>query len=423
MTKDFCFNRALFIHCMVHSLNLGVKDAIQGIRVIKDAIDNCHETIKLVKGSPKKENIFKGIQLDEESDIKKNKLRTMCPTRFTVRGDAMDAILKNFSEIQQSLDEYYDQEKNTETKARIAGVRAQYDKFDFLFGTHLGVLIFRHTDNLSRTLQGKNMSALQGKEVARSVTNTLQDLLSDDQFDLFWEQVKADASRLSVGDPVLPRKRKVPAKLSDYFHKKTPQREVENVSDHFKQFYMDAIHAATEHIKERFEQPDYEMYSNLEQLVLKAARGQPFKDEYDTVTKFYGSDLDPFLLQTQLKSFHGEYHNRSENSNFSLMDIVEDFRAFKKDPNSQWKLDHYSQIVIALKLILVLPASNCTSERSFSAMKRIKTYLRTTMSQKRLNWLMILHVHKERTDKLSIERIVNLFVSRNEERLRIFGKC
>jgi len=81
------------------------------------------------------------------------------------------------------------------------------------------------------------------------------------------------------------------------------------------------------------------------------------------------------------------------------------FRAFKKDPNSQWKLDHYSQIVIVLKLI------------------RIKTYLRTTMSQKRLNWLMILHVHKERTDNLSIERIVNLFVARKEERLRIFGKC
>ena len=227
----------------------------------------------------------------------------------------MDAILKNYSEIQQSLDEYYDQEKNTETKARIAGVAAQYGKFDFLFGTHLGLLIFCHTDNLSRTLQGKNMSALQGKEVARSVTNTLQDLLSDDQFNLFWEHVKADASRLSVGDPVLPRKRKVPAKLSDYFHNKTPQKEVKTVSDRFKQFYMDAINPATEHIKERFEQPDYEMYSNLEQLVLKAARGQPFKDEYETVTEFYGCDLDPLLLQTQLKSFHSVSIRNSELQN------------------------------------------------------------------------------------------------------------
>ena len=165
------------------------------------------------------------------------------------------------------------------------------------------------------------------------------------------------------------------------------------------------------------------MYSNLEELVLKAARDEPFKDEYEKVTEFYGSDLDPYLLQTQLKSFHTEFQNRFENDNFSLMDIVEDFRAFKKDPNNQWKLDLYSQIVIVLKLVLVLPASNCTLERSFSAIKRIKTYLRTTMSQKRLNWLMILHVHKERTDNLNIERIVNLFVARKEERLRIFGKC
>ena len=29
------------------------------------------------------------------------------------------------------------------------------------------------------------------------------------------------------------------------------------MSDYFTQFYVDAIHAATEHIKERFEQPDY----------------------------------------------------------------------------------------------------------------------------------------------------------------------
>ena len=81
------------------------------------------------------------------------------------------------------------------------------------------------------------------------------------------------------------------------------------------------------------------------------------------------------------------------------------------------------QISVLPKLLLTLPATDAQSERVFSALKRIKTYLRTTMSQKRLNWLMILHVHKERTDKLSIERIVNLFVSRNEERLRIFGKC
>ena len=38
------------------------------------------------------------------------------------------------------------------------------------------------------------------------------------------------------------------------------------------------------------------------------------------------------------------------------------------------------------------PASNATSERSFSALRRVKTYLSSTMTQCRLNNLMVLHV-------------------------------
>ena len=40
------------------------------------------------------------------------------------------------------------------------------------------------------------------------------------------------------------------------------------------------------------------------------------------------------------------------------------------------------------------------SERSFSALHRVNNYLRSTVSQTRLNNLMVLHVHKEHTDKL-----------------------
>ena len=53
-----------------------------------------------------------------------------------------------------------------------------------------------------------------------------------------------------------------------------------------------------------------------------------------------------------------------------------------------------------LQLVLVMPATNATSERSFSALRRVKGYLRSTMSQQRLNNLMVLHVHKERTETL-----------------------
>ena len=40
---------------------------------------------------------------------------------------------------------------------------------------------------------------------------------------------------------------------------------------------------------------------------------------------------------------------------------------------------------VLVKLVLVMPAINALSERSYSALRRIKNYLRSTMTQKRTN--------------------------------------
>jgi len=52
------------------------------------------------------------------------------------------------------------------------------------------------------------------------------------------------------------------------------------------------------------------------------------------------------------------------------------------------------EVVKLLTLILVMPATNAVSERSASALRRVKTILRSTMQQDRLNHFMVLHVHK-----------------------------
>ena len=80
-----------------------------------------------------------------------------------------------------------------------------------------------------------------------------------------------------------------------------------------------------------------------------------------------------------------------------------------------------SQVSKLVNLLLVMPATNAESERSFSAVRRIKTYLRSTMSQQRLNHLMLLHVHKSYTDDLSLVDIANDFIADNEHRKHFFG--
>eukprot|EP00731_Ephydatia_muelleri_P012082 Em0006g976a len=82
---------------------------------------------------------------------------------------------------------------------------------------------------------------------------------------------------------------------------------------------------------------------------------------------------------------------------------------------------HAVSIKVA-KLILVMPATNAVSERSFSTLRRLKTWLRSTMNQDRLNWCMMLHIHNNDTDALDLNYLANEFVSQNSSRHSIFGK-
>ena len=63
--------------------------------------------------------------------------------------------------------------------------------------------------------------------------------------------------------------------------------------------------------------------------------------------------------------------------------------------------------------MFVMPATNAVSERSFSALKRVKTYLRSTTGEGRLNHLMLPHVDKELADGIDMVEVANLFGGTN----------
>ena len=78
------------------------------------------------------------------------------------------------------------------------------------------------------------------------------------------------------------------------------------------------------------------------------------------------------------------------------------------------------QVIVLAKILLVMPANNAVSEQLLSAMRWVKTYLRSTTADFRINHLMILHVHKDRRDSLNMAEVTNAFVERNDSRHPIF---
>ena len=75
-----------------------------------------------------------------------------------------------------------------------------------------------------------------------------------------------------------------------------------------------------------------------------------------------------------------------------------------------------------VRIYLTIPVNTATGERSFSALRCMKTYLRwSTMSQQHLNNRMLLNVHKDLKDGLDLPTIARQFVDANERGRRFFG--
>ena len=160
------------------------------------------------------------------------------------------------------------------------------------------------------------------------------------------------------------------------------------------------------------------MYKNLESLLASAANGQVCDQYFENVTKFYKDDFDRPLLSAQLQNFGTYFAEKTEKKEIiSLGECVTFLRGLSLAHKS-----FFSEVCRLAHLILVMPATNAVSERSFSAMRRLKTYLRSTMSQSRLNHVMLLSINQEKVDQLDIDVIADQFVQGSEHRLLHFGK-
>ena len=76
----------------------------------------------------------------------------------------------------------------------------------------------------------------------------------------------------------------------------------------------------------------------------------------------------------------------------------------------------FTDVVTALLLFLTLPVTVARAERSFSKLRLIKNYLRSTMGQDRLRHLALLSIEAESAEKLQTEQIIDDFATAKSRR-------
>ena len=378
-------------------------DTINGVSYLNTTFEMIKAICKLIKRSPKKEAQLNSIK--EKAGSKAKGIHTVCPTRWTVRREACTAIISNYTYLNELWDESLGLGPNnknkpdSDTRAKILGAQTSMKSFKFLFGIHLNKRVLERTDMLAKRLQGYDVSAAEGAEMARTMKLELEAQRCDSVFDQFWDVVEEDRVKFKVDQPTLPR-----------------NSNHEGPKELYRSIYFETYDSIAATITERFDQEDFNIYQDIQEVFLKAIKGIPYNDELERICQVYKEDISYGDLCLELPMFVRVIPIEER----EIYNVAKLFK-FLKGMSRDMKL-MLSGVTTLAKLMLVMPATNAESERIFSALKRIKTYMRSTTSDDRLNHIMAMHVHKERLDNVDLIKIANQFAHGNSDRERIFGR-
>jgi hypothetical protein len=124
------------------------------------------------------------------------------------------------------------------------------------------------------------------------------------------------------------------------------------------------------------------------------------------VEKFYPADFssqERDRLLCELPHFQLDTSNHPEIKNYkSLADLT-------KGIIKTGKSSDYPMVERLLRLVLTLPVSTATAERAFSAMKLVKTRLRTKLGDDFLRDCVIVYIEREIAEKFSVDEIIETF--------------
>ena len=129
---------------------------------------------------------------------------TLCPTRWTVRASSLQSVMDNYNVFMELWTEAADIAKDSETRARLIGVKTVMLDFDYLFGVVLGQRILQHTDKLSKTSQNPWLTASEAQEIAELTCTVLEGIRTDEAFHFLGQNILKLQKLHGVHEPEAP---------------------------------------------------------------------------------------------------------------------------------------------------------------------------------------------------------------------------
>jgi Domain of unknown function (DUF4371)/hAT family C-terminal dimerisation region len=382
--------QATFVHCYAHLLNLVLSKGANNIKDVRIFFGTLAGMAAFFSKSTKRMHVL-------ESKGVNGRIPTSAPTRWIYSSRAVnfvanmrEQLIATFEEICNSVD--FEDVATCES----AGFARTLEDFRFTFLLFAFRKVFAFTDVLYDILQSKSTDIEFCRRRISATVESITNLRSDREFDIVYTEV-CDL----IAEPAIPRG------VRNNIQGKSPR-------DNARITYFEILDNLLQQAEARF--GDFEKLAFL-RLV--------------DVTKFDSYSIEfPASAYKKLLDVYGKYFDEVALKN-ELIVLYRDKNLWEKSKSASEILIFFTkeglelsmpQLTRFLTLVLTIPATSASSERSFSCLKRIKTCTRSTTSQKRMSALGLVSIEKKLLKYMEKQpawypRIINHFASMKDRRL------
>lgn len=273
-------------------------------------------------------------------------------------------------------------------------------KFQFLIAFVVTKQCLGYIKGLTVSLQKRAKDICQAYSEVSSIVRALNEVRSniDVKHKVWYDMAVALGEKVDASEPQLPRRcgrqtarSNTPGDTPESYYRRT-------ISIPF----LDEL---LTHLNSRF--------SNIQQKAIMGMTIVPSVLVDETIPTSSLSDLlqqysddlpNPSSLETEIHLWKCKWSSFSK----SLPDTPADALVFASQ-------SMFPNIHRLLRLACTLPVTSCECERSISVLRRLKTYLRSSMGQERLSGLALMHIHYGM--ELDLEEIVNIFARKHPRRM------
>ena len=368
---------------------------------------------RFFNNSPKRQvELEKWIAAVLPSEEKQHKLKSMCRTRWVERHDAYDVFIDLFVVVVSCLEEIANApptDWNRDTRSEAQSFLLAVSQFSFVVTLVLTQAILAYTRGLSVKLQGRYVDVSRAHRDIESVKAALK--VARSRVDTFHEHVFEEAVRLgaSVGIEL-----SAPRLAGRQQHRSNVPAGT--VVDYFKRnLTIPLLDHIISELDTRFNPESSAVIVEFMQLLPsticeKSVSTILTKTNLAEVLKLYEDDLpSPRSLDVELSLWHTKWVDHDA-------ELAEDLdTAAKVLPHAD--VDYYPNIRTLFVIMATLPVTSSECERSVSLLRLVKTVLRTTMSEDRLNGLAMMQCHHN--IPLDPEEVVEEFTRCHPRRLEL----